>query len=169
MSKETYYSVKRRRTKPRVHPARKRRHLLLQHAQVVERHRVGPVGGRCREPQRSPASGIWRRGDYSFASSSDSEGQCSRVLRAQVNSMSAMAGGYGSRSCRFALLALLSLPALFGYSVAAPRRVSSGRVGGGGGCRLAHLLFAPLQSPVCAPLQSPTTTTYYYAKLNYQY
>ena len=45
----------RRRTKPRVHPARKRRHLLLLHAQVVERHRVGPAGGRCREPQRSPA------------------------------------------------------------------------------------------------------------------
>jgi hypothetical protein len=41
----------RRRTQPRVHPTRKRRHLLLLHAKGVERHRVGPVliGARCRE------------------------------------------------------------------------------------------------------------------------
>ena len=46
----------RRRTQPRVHPARERRHLLLLHAEVVERHRVDPVTGRCREPDRARAA-----------------------------------------------------------------------------------------------------------------
>jgi hypothetical protein len=46
----------RRRTQPCVHhPTRKRRHLSLLHAELVERHRVGPVLIGGREPQRSPA------------------------------------------------------------------------------------------------------------------
>ena len=45
----------RRRTQPRVHPARKRRHLVLLHAEKLQRRRVAPVGGRCGQPQRLPA------------------------------------------------------------------------------------------------------------------